>query len=345
MNLIELAERAVLPDFLIRAGMRHLIGQRLRQTRKDEAGLERFAQSLRSLPIALDTRAANDQHYELPTGFFQLHLGPRMKYSCCYYPRGDETLPEAEVAMLALYAERAELADGQRILDLGCGWGSFALWAAERYPRASIVALSNSRTQRRYIERLALERRLDNVQVVTGDIASFEFEPAQRGGGFDRIVSIEMFEHMKNYERLLAKLAGWLKPDGRLFVHMFAHRELAYHFEAREASDWMTRYFFTGGTMPAADLLAQFPQHLRVQRQWWVDGTHYRRTARQWLERLDRARGPILEIFQDHYAAEAARWFQRWRMFYLAVAELFGYRGGREWGVVHAVLAPTGRGV
>jgi cyclopropane-fatty-acyl-phospholipid synthase len=338
---IDLCERGLVPDFATRAGMRMLMKQRL----DSEAGchgearteqFNRFLEELRAGPIAVATGAANTQHYEVPAEFFHLHLGPRLKYSCCLYTCGNETLAQAEEAMLALYAERAGLADGMRILDLGCGWGSLSLWLADKYPRAQVVGLSNSRGQREFIERCARERGLGNLRILTGDIVDFDFPAAEIAAGFDRVLSIEMFEHMKNYGLLLAKIARWLKPDGKLFVHIFAHRLLAYHFEESGRSDWMTRYFFTGGTMPSENLLLHFQDQLRVQRQWWVSGTHYQRTANHWLAGMDTARAAILPVFRATYdPAEAGVWFQRWRMFYMAVAELFGYASGEEWGVAH----------
>ncbi len=347
--LIRACERGLLPDALIRVGMRALMRQRLRDghARDGERRAEALAQlvaELRASPIAIDTQAANAQHYELPNTFFAAHLGPHLKYSCGYYPRGDETLADGENAMLELYAQRAGLADGQRVLDLGCGWGSLSLWLAARYPRSQVVALSNSAQQRAFIEARCKERGLLNLRVLTGNIVDFEFagELVSLGGeqrgehGFDRVLSIEMFEHMKHYGLLLAKIARWLADDGKLFVHLFAHPTLAYHFENRDGTDWMSRYFFTGGTMPSAALLLHFQDDLRVTREWWVNGRHYARTADQWLASLDAARERVLPLFVETYGArDAARWFQRWRMFYMAVAELFGYAGGSEWGVAH----------
>jgi cyclopropane-fatty-acyl-phospholipid synthase len=344
-RVIRACERGWLPDALVRAGMRTLIRQRLRDEHADDIAehtlaFERLLSELRASPIAIETQAANAQHYELPGAFFEAHLGPRLKYSCGYYPRGDETLGQAEEAMLALYAERAQLADGQRVLDLGCGWGSLALWIAEQYPHSRVVALSNSHGQRAFIEARALERGLDNVLVVTGNIAEFDF-PGE-SPAFDRILSIEMFEHMKNYGALLAKIARWLADDGKLFVHLFAHETLAYHFAARDGSDWMSRYFFTGGTMPSASLLLHFQDDVRVTRQWWLNGTHYARTANQWLDSLDAARDNVMPMLQQTYGDAASIWFQRWRMFYMAVAELFGYARGGEWGVAHYLFEKRG---
>jgi cyclopropane-fatty-acyl-phospholipid synthase len=337
-RIIRACERGLVPDMLVRAGMRMLIRQRLMDEHANDNALrtqafEQFLTELRASQIAIDTQAANAQHYELPDAFFEAHLGPRLKYSCGFYPRGDETLEQAELAMLELYAERAQLADGQRILDLGCGWGSLALWMAERYPRARIVALSNSHGQRAFIEARARLCGLGNLRVVTGDIARFDF--ARDEAPFDRILSIEMFEHMKHYGLLLAKIARWLADDGRLFVHLFAHETLAYHFTSRDGGDWMSRYFFTGGTMPSASLLLHFQDDLRVTRQWWVNGSHYARTADQWLASLDTARDRIMPILNGVYGDADKVWFRRWRMFYMAVAELFGYARGSEWGVAH----------
>jgi cyclopropane-fatty-acyl-phospholipid synthase len=340
--IIRCCERGWLPDALIRAGMRRLIGARLRDegARNSERRVEAFQRlltELRSSPIAIETPAANAQHYEVPAAFFEAHLGPRMKYSCGYYPRGDETLAQAEEAMLASYVGRAGLTNGQRILDLGCGWGSFSLWLAQRLPHADIVALSNSQGQRRFIEEQASRLGLQNLRVVTGNVVDFEFPGSE--SGFDRIVSVEMFEHMKNYGLLLAKIARWLRDDGRLFVHLFAHRTLAYQFASRDSADWMSRHFFTGGTMPSAALLLNFQDDLRITRQWWFGGRHYARTAQHWLEALDSSRDRVLAILADVYGKDATLWFQRWRMFYMAVAELFGYAHGSEWGVAHYLLA------
>ena len=347
MDLIDACERGWIPDALARTGMRRLITRRL----ADEANqdgvvraerMHAFVQELRASPIAINTGDANAQHYEVPAQFFHQHLGPRLKYSCCLYPTGSEDLAQAEEAMLRLYAERAGVAEGQRILDLGCGWGSLGLWVAEHYPGAQVVGLSNSVGQREWIMAQAAARGLDNLTIVTGDITEFDFPADGVEAGFDRIISIEMFEHMKNYGALLAKLAGWLRDaDSRLFVHIFAHKLLAYHFEDRSRDDWMTRYFFSGGTMPSENLFLHFQDDLKVVRQWWVSGQHYERTANQWLAGMDGNRDAILATFRDSdYRAEPEIWFQRWRMFYMAVAELFGMDHGNEWGVAHYLFAP-----
>ncbi|SAL00302.1 cyclopropane-fatty-acyl-phospholipid synthase [Caballeronia fortuita] len=337
-RVIRACERGFVPDALMRLGMRALMRRRLIDEHADDPAqrtqaFQRFLDELRASPIAIDTQAANAQHYELPDAFFEAHLGPRLKYSCGYYPRGDETLAQAELAMLELYAKRARLANGQRVLDLGCGWGSLALWSALRYPRSEVVALSNSHAQRAFIEARARAQGIGNLRVVTGDVVDFEF--GRDGPPFDRILSVEMFEHMKNYPLLLAKIARWLADDGLLFVHLFAHQTLAYHFASRDGSDWMARYFFTGGTMPSSSLLLHCQDDMRAVHQWWLNGTHYERTANQWLAALDAARDRVMPMLQTAYGDAAATWFRRWRMFYLAVAELFGYAHGTQWGVAH----------
>ncbi len=339
MNVIDLCERGYLPDVATRFGMRRLMKQRLaEESRLNGSRQQAFVDELRASPIAVQTQAANAQHYEVPPEFFRLHLGPRLKYSCCLYPTGLESLAQAEERMLELYARRAGLRDGMRILDLGCGWGSLSLWLAARYPGAQVVGLSNSAGQREFILARANERGLRNLEIVTGNVAEFEFADAR--SSFDRVLSIEMFEHMKNYPLLLKKIARWLTPDGRLFVHIFAHRSLAYHFEDRDGSDWMSRYFFTGGTMPSRDLLKRFQDDLELQSDWWIPGTHYQRTANHWLAGMDANPDAILKVFRESYGpADAWRWYNRWRMFYMAVAELFGYAGGEEWGVAHYLFA------
>lgn len=346
MNVIDLCERGYFPDILARAGMRSLMKRRL----VDEANhdgevrsqrFNRFLDELRASPIAVETKAANEQHYEVPAEFFHLHLGPRLKYSCCLYPTGRETLAQAGEAMLSLYAERAGLRDGMRILDLGCGWGSLSLWLAEKYPNSRIVGLSNSHGQREFIQQRAAERGFGNLTVVTGNVVDFDFPAQGVTAQFDRVMSIEMFEHMKNYGLLLAKIARWLKPEGRLFVHIFVHKLLAYHFEVQGQSDWMSQHFFTGGTMPSENLLLNFQDDLCLERQWWVDGRHYEKTSNHWLQGMDAQKGAIMKVFRAGYGEEqAAIWFQRWRMFYMAVAELFGYADGNEWGVAHYLFAP-----
>jgi len=331
------AERGLVPDALVRLGIRALCKRRLstelagnpeQRAARFQAGIE----SLRASPIAIHTDAANTQHYELPPAFFQFCLGKRLKYSCAYFERGDESLDQAEEAMLERYAERAELCDGQNILELGCGWGSLTLWMAQRYPRARIHAVSNSRSQREFIEAECRRRRLDNVRMTVEDVNRLQLPAAH----FDRCVSVEMFEHVRNYEVLMAKIRNWLAPGGKLFVHIFAHRSAMYPFETGGEDDWMGKHFFTGGLMPSIHTLLWFQQDLNIERQWLVEGTHYERTANGWLARMDANREPVMKVLADTYgAANAPIWFQRWRIFYMACAELFGYAGGGEWLVSH----------
>ena len=332
-----MAERGHIPDSLLRQGIRRLCAQRLNEERVGgiDAQAARYAgriDILRHSPVAIHTDAANAQHYELPPAFFQLCLGKRLKYSGCYYPRGDESLDQAEEEMLALYSERAELADGQSILELGCGWGSLTLWMAERYPNARITAVSNSHQQREHIEAQCQQRGLLNVHVVTCDVNHLTLEAEQ----FDRCVSIEMFEHMRNYDALLRRIGGWLRPGGKLFVHIFAHKTLMYPFETEGDDNWMGRHFFTGGLMPASDTLLWFQGALNIEQRWHVDGTHYQRTANAWLANQDAHREQVMEVLTQAYGHKAAPlWFQRWRMFWMSCAELFGYADGQEWLVAH----------
>lgn len=334
--LIDLCERGYIPDPLARFGMRRLLAQRLAaeagQRGGDEfANFRRRLAELRASPVAIETARANEQHYEVPAAFFQRVLGPQLKYSCCWYGDGASTLGEAEEAMLRLTGERAALADGQRVLELGCGWGSLTLWMAARYPNSRITAVSNSASQRDYILGQVRARGLANVAVITAD--ANVFATAER---FDRVVSVEMFEHMRNYATLMERIAGWLEPGGKLFVHIFCHRALMYPFTVDGDSDWMARYFFTGGLMPAEHTLLHFQEHLTLEEQWRVPGTHYERTANDWLANQDRERDAVMAVLGEAYGpGESAVWFQRWRMFFMAVAELFGYGGGTEWLVGH----------
>jgi len=299
--------------------------------------LRDWVDRMRTDDIAPVPEKANEQHYEVPPGFFLNTLGKRLKYSSAYYPTAATTLDEAEEAMLALTSDRAGLQDGQDVLELGCGWGSLTLWMAEHYPGSRITAVSNSAQQREFILERALRAGLDNVEVLTRDMN--EFTTDRR---FDRVVSVEMFEHMRNWEELLRRVHGWLRPDGAVFLHVFAHARYAYPFEARDDSDWMSRYFFTGGMMPSSDLLESLDIPFEVEEHWTVNGTHYARTAEDWLRNLERRKDEVMPILRSTYGSEqAGTWFHRWRVFFLACAELFGYRGGEEWVVAHTRLRPV----
>jgi len=343
MNLIASAIRLVeatpLPDRVTERGIDFLVAKAQRRLSRLPASCERdFAQGLENCPIALHTDAANAQHYELPPEFFALTLGPRHKYSCCLYPTGDETLSEAETLALEDTVSHAGLSDGQRILELGCGWGALTLFMAQRYPDAAITAVSNSTPQRLHIEAQARARGVRNVTVVTADMNSFR--PA---GSFDRVVSVEMFEHMSNWRAVLNRINGWLAPEGLLFIHVFAHRNQPYRFDHTDRTDWVARYFFTGGIMPSHGLMSQFPDCFEIEQDWRWSGRHYQRTARDWLTNFDANRPRIERILTTVYGADAPLWRRRWRLFYLATAGLFGHAGGHQWGVSHYRLRPVRR--
>lgn len=329
------AEAGVFPELVLRAGTRHLLRRRLRETvegRSENRIREQSAlmESLAAGPIAVAVDAANEQHYEVPAPFFELVLGPQLKYSCCYW---DETTPDlaaAEEAMLERTAQRAAIEDGMGILDLGCGWGSFSLWAAERFPNARILAVSNSRIQRAFIEERVAERSLTNVRVQTADINDFDPDRS-----FDRVVSIEMMEHVRNHRALFEQIAHWLRPGGLAFAHIFCHRSHAYTYEQDDPSDWMAKNFFTGGMMPSETMFRRYQEHLVPRRQWRVGGVHYHKTCDAWLARLDRNRDAALRVLANGYGVEASQWLHRWRLFFIACSELFAYRGGTEWFVSH----------
>ncbi|KAI9346607.1 S-adenosyl-L-methionine-dependent methyltransferase [Obelidium mucronatum] len=353
-------DNGTLPDFILRFGIRYLLGTTAKAWQQqplnklaDDKRL--YIQAIKNLPqIALNTKEANEQHYEVPTAFFQTHLGPRMKYSCAFYNHENyvskkdglihkaRNLAEAEIAMLELYTERAEIQDGMSILELGCGWGSLCLFLAAKYPNSPVTAISNSHGQRNHINALAAAQGIKNLTVITADMNSFQFEGKRE---FDRIVSIEMFEHMKNYQVLFEKVSGWLVPvTGRLFVHVFCHKSVAYDFKTEEDAgndSWMARYFFTGGTMPSADLFLWFQDHLKVENSWIVDGRNYGQTSEDWLAGLDAHKKESIEVLTKAYGSKelGTVWFNRWRVFYMSCAELFNFNSGKEWPVVHYLFS------
>jgi len=344
MNYELLLDKNLIPDFLIRFGIRRMLANKLRLEsaggpQEIEKRFLAYLAELRQSPIAIDTDKANEQHYELPPTFFRTVLGRHLKYSSGYWPdlkaglppRGQAAFDASEEAMLELYRERAGLADGQTVLDLGCGWGSFSLWAAQKFPQSQFLGVSNSAPQRLFIESEAKLRGLRNLRIITADMNTFDTQER-----FDRIVSVEMLEHMRNYGPLFKKISNWMKPDARFFVHIFAHRDLAYPFIDQGAGSWMARYFFSGGQMPSRNLFSFFQDDLKLSSQWTVSGKHYQKTCEAWLKKMDAAQEHIMPLFEETYGRRnALRWWVYWRVFFMACAELFGFRGGTEWAVEH----------
>ena len=336
-------EQGLVPDRVVRLGIRRLLKARLTEMRDGDAQAtaaltQSFLDELRGAPLALLPDKANEQHYEVPATFFGAVLGPHRKYSGCLWNDGSTTLEHAEAAALQSTCERAGLTDGQQILELGCGWGSLTLWMAERYPNSWITALSNSNSQRQYIEAQAERRGLTNVRVITRDMNDFD-----TAGRYDRIVSVEMFEHLRNWPQAFARVARWLNPRGRFFMHVFAHRGAPYAFVERDASDWMSKHFFSGGMMPSDDLALHCQDDLRLMNRWRWDGTHYQRTAEAWLRNMDEHRPALWPLFERTYGADAGVWWVRWRLFFMSCAELFGFENGQQWWVGHYLFERRGR--
>ena len=339
MNIDSLLEKNLLPDSAIRAGIRRLLKERLKDEKKatPDAQQEHFnalLESCRNSPIAIETKAANEQHYEVPTEFYKYCLGPNLKYSSGFYKPGVYSLEQAEKDMLAITCERAELKNGMEILELGCGWGSLTLWMEKHFPNAKITAVSNSRTQKEFIDATAKERGLNNIEIITADMNVFDTDKK-----FDRVVSVEMFEHMRNHGMLLKKISGWMKTDAALFIHIFTHKNFLYFFEVKDNSDWMSKYFFTGGMMPSDHYLYYWNEDLKVKKHWRVSGEHYSKTSEAWLENMDKNKSAIMPLFEKTYGKEnATKWWVYWRVFYLACAELWGFENGEEWFVSHYLL-------
>lgn len=331
-----LLEKNKVPDFALRLGIRKLLKERLHQEKKEtvelqQAHLMKLIAELKESPIAINTAEANEQHYEVPTAFYKFCLGSNLKYSSGYWNEGVLDIDTSENDMLEITCSRAELTDGQDILELGCGWGSLSLYMAKKYPQSSITAVSNSKTQKIYIDEQAQLRGIKNLTIITVNINDFTIEKK-----FDRVVSVEMFEHMRNYQKLMHKIADCLKINGKLFVHIFTHKDFAYKFEVLDETDWMSKYFFTGGIMPSDDLLLYFNEHLSIEKHWHVSGLHYSKTSESWLQNMDKNKSQIMPLFESTYGKDqAVKWWVYWRLFYMACAELWGYNNGEEWIVSH----------
>ena len=331
-----LIEQNKLPDFILRIGVRNLLRQRLNDEIAGDAEIQQqrfneLLEELKSSPIAINTADANQEHYEVPTAFYQYCLGKHLKYSSGYWRPGVTDIDTSEEDMLEITCQRADLQNGQDVLELGCGWGSLSLFMSAKYPASSFTVVSNSNTQKAFIDQAAKDRNITNLTVITADMNTFQILQQ-----FDRVVSVEMFEHMRNYKLLLHKVNGFLKENGKLFVHIFTHETLAYKFEVKDETDWMSKYFFTGGMMPSNHLLTYFNDDLVVDKHWVVNGMNYSKTSEAWLSNMDKHEKEIMPIFEKTYGKDqAVKWWVYWRLFYIACAELFGYRKGNEWMVCH----------
>ena len=338
----KLIEQDKIPDFLLRKGIRKLLQQRLADENKGDVELQQahlmaLIAQLKASPIAVNTADANQHHYEVPTQFYQYCLGKNLKYSSGYWKAGVTDIDTSEDDMLELTCQRAGLQDGQHVLELGCGWGSLSLYMAAKYPGSTFKVVSNSRTQKIYIDEQAAKRSIKNLTVITADMNTFTIEET-----FDRVVSVEMFEHMRNYTLLLKKVSSFLKPDGKLWIHIFTHKEFAYLFEVKDETDWMSKYFFTGGIMPSDDLMFYFNDDLVVEKHWHVNGINYAKTAEAWLANMDKHKAQIMPLFEETYGKDqAVKWWVYWRLFYLACAELWNYNQGNEWMVSHYLFHKT----
>ena len=334
-TLIELAEKGIIPDYFIRKGIvlnckNRLKNENVSNIEKVSSKKQSWIQQMKESPIALVPEKANEQHYEVPPSFFENVLGKHLKYSSGYWPDGVNSLDDSEESMLELSFERARLKDGDSILELGCGWGSLTCYMASKLPNSRITAVSNSKDQKEHILNHCENQGLKNVEVITADMNDFQTE-----NNFDRVVSIEMFEHMRNYKKLLSKVSSWLNDNGKLFIHIFTHQSVVYPFENQGEADWMAREFFSGGMMPSHDLLLHFQDDLTIEEIWRMSGKHYEKTSLAWVNKMDANKDSVMKIFSETYGDDAKLWFQRWRIFFMSCEKLFGYNNGSEWGVSH----------
>ena len=334
-KLIELAEKGIIPDFFIRQGIvrnceNRLNNENVSNTEKVSSRKQSWIQQMKESPVALVPEKANEQHYEVPPAFFEKVLGKHLKYSSGYWPDGVNSLDDSEESMLELSFKRAQLKDGDSILELGCGWGSLTCYMASKLPNSKITAVSNSKDQKEHILNRCKNQGLGNIEVITADMNDFETE-----NNYDRVVSIEMFEHMRNYKKLLSKISSWLNDGGKLFIHIFTHQSVVYPFENQGEADWMAREFFSGGMMPSHDLLLHFQDDLIIEDVWRMSGTHYEKTSLAWVNKMDANKDSVMKIFSETYGDDAKLWFQRWRIFFMSCEKLFGYNNGSEWGVSH----------